>query len=97
MWMIKRLFLLAILLIAAHRINELEQQVAELKARPTIIYTVDNVGAELVGKITAKEVIEGKYTVEAGPYGKFLVSKEIYDSIEVGDDIPEILKGVSGK
>ena len=69
---------------------------AQLDARePVIIYNVDNVGAELVGKITAKEVIEGKYTVEAGPYGKFLVSKEIYDSIEVGDDIPEILKGVS--
>lgn len=68
---------------------------SQLDARePVIIYHVDNVGAELVGKITAKEVIEGKYTVEAGPYGKFLVSKEIYDSIEVGDDIPEILKGV---
>ena len=97
MGMIKRLFLLAILLIAAHRINELEQQVAELKARPTIIYTVDNAGGAMIGKVTGKAIVDGKYTLDCGVYGKFLVSKEIYDSIEVGDDIQEILKGVSGK
>lgn len=93
MWMIKRLFLLAILLIAAHRINELEQQVAELKARPTIIYTVDNAGGAMIGKVTGKAIVDGKYTLDCGVYGKFLVTKEQYEAIKVGDPIPEFLKG----
>ena len=93
MWMIKRLFLLAILLIAAHRINELEQQVAELKARPVIIYKVDNAGGLMIGKVTGKAIVDGKYTLDCGVYGKFLVTKELYDSVQVGDPIPEFLKG----
>ena len=93
MWMIKRLFLLAILLIAAHRINELEQQVAELKARPTIIYTVDNAGGAMIGKVTGKAIVDGKYTLDCGVYGKFLVTKEQYEAIKIGDPIPEFLKG----
>ena len=93
MWMIKRLFLLAILLIAAHRINELEQQVAELKARPVIIYQVDNAGGLMIGKVTGKAIVDGKYTLDCGVYGKFLVTKEQYEAIKVGDEIPEYLKG----
>jgi hypothetical protein len=51
MWMIKRLFIIAILLVAAYRISELEQQVAELKAKPAIVYQVDNAGSEMVGTV----------------------------------------------
>ena len=93
MWMIKRLFLLAILLIAAHRINELEQQVAELKVRPAIIYQVDNAGGLMIGKVTGKVIVDGKYTLDCGVYGKFLVTKEQYEAIKVGNEIPEYLKG----
>ncbi len=93
MWMIKRLFLLAILLIAAHRINELEQQVAELKAKPAIVYQVDNAGGAMIGKVTGKAIADGKYTLDCGVYGKFLVTKEQYEAIKVGDPIPEFLKG----
>lgn len=92
MWMIKRLFLLAILLIAAHRINELEQQVAELKAKPAIVYQVDNAGGAMIGKVTGKAIVDGKYTLDCGVYGKFLVTKEQYEAIKVGDPIPEFLK-----
>lgn len=58
-----------------------------------IIYRVDNAGAAMIGKITEKEIIEGRYTVTAGAYGKFLVTEEQYQEIKVGDDIPEFLKG----
>lgn len=61
--------------------------------QPIIIYQVDNAGAEMHGKITDKEVIEGRYTVTAGAYGKFLVSAEQYDQIEIGDEVPDYLKG----
>ena len=93
MELIKRLFVLGLLLVAAYRIDKLEQQVAELKAKPAIIYQVDSTGGLMIGKITAKEIIDGKYTVEAGPYGKFMVTKEQYDQISIGDPIPEFLKG----
>lgn len=61
--------------------------------QPIIIYQVDNVGAEMHGKITDKEIIEGRYTVTAGAYGKFLVSNEQYEELEIGDEIPDYLKG----
>ena len=48
----------------------------------------------MLGKITDKEVIEGKYTVTVGAYGKFLVTKEQYESLNIGDEIPDYLRGV---
>lgn len=69
------------------RIKELEQR------QPIIIHKVDNAGAEMHGRVTDKEVIDGRYTVTAGAYGKFLVTKEQYDSLAVGDEIPDYLRG----
>lgn len=57
-----------------------------------IIHKVDNVGGSIVGKVTDKEIIEGRYTITAGAYGRFLVTKEQYESVAVGDDVPEYLK-----
>ncbi|MBY4976239.1 DUF1372 family protein, partial [Streptococcus suis] len=53
----------------------------------------DNAGGVMVGQITDKEIIEGRYTVTAHAYGKFLVTKEQYEAIKVGDPIPDYLKG----
>ena len=61
--------------------------------RPIVIYKADNAGAEMPGRITDKEVIEGRYTVTAGAYGKFLLTEEQYDSLNVGDEIPDYLRG----
>lgn len=61
--------------------------------QPIIIYQVDNAGAEMHGRITGKEVIDGRYTVTAGAYGKFLVTKEQYNQLVIGDEIPDYLKG----
>lgn len=70
-----------------HLRHQLETQ------RPKIIiHAVDSAGGELVGKITDKEIIEGRYTITAGAYGRFLVTKEQYESVAVGDDVPEYLK-----
>lgn len=62
------------------------------KKQPIIIHVVDNAGGMMAGQITDKEIIEGRYTVTAGAYGKFLVTKEQYEAIKVGDQIPEYLK-----
>ena len=92
MLIIKRLFIIAILLVAVYRIDVLEKQVAELKARPAIVYQVDNAGGAMIGKVTGKAIVDGKYTLDCGVYGKFLVTKELYESVNVGDEIPEELK-----
>ncbi|HGD2289114.1 TPA: DUF1372 family protein [Streptococcus agalactiae] len=60
--------------------------------QPIIIYQVDNAGGLMLGKVIDKEIIEGRYTVTAHGYGKFLVTKEQYDSLSVGDEIPDFLK-----
>lgn len=60
--------------------------------QPIIIHVVDNAGGVMVGQITDKEIIEGRYTVTAEAYGKFLVTKEQYEEIEIGQEIPEYLK-----
>lgn len=55
------------------------------------IHRVDN-AVELHGKVTGKSMVGKLYTLDCGAYGKFLVSKEQYDSVNVGDDIPSYLK-----
>lgn len=56
-----------------------------------VIHKADN-AVELHGKITGKEMVGKLYTLDCGAYGKFLVSKEQYDAVNVGDDIPGYLK-----
>nr|DAX64500.1 MAG TPA: Protein of unknown function (DUF1372) [Caudoviricetes sp.] len=75
------------------QVVKLEQQVDELKKRkPVIIYQVDNAGGELIGTVTDKAIVDGHYTVTIGAYGKFLVTKKQYESINIGDDAPGYLK-----
>lgn len=57
-----------------------------------VIHKADN-AVELHGKVTGKSMVGKLYTLDCGAYGKFLVSKEQYDSVQVGDDIPSYLKG----
>ena len=57
--------------------------------KPIIVHNA----AVMHGKITGKEMLGKLYTIDCGAYGKFLVTKEQYDSVSVGDDIPSYLKG----
>lgn len=57
-----------------------------------VVHKVDN-ATVLHGKITGKQMVGKLYTIDCGAYGKFLVSKEQYNEINVGDDIPSFLKG----
>lgn len=42
--------------------------------------------------VTHKEEVNGRYHVTVRHCGKYLVNKEQYESISVGDDIPDYLK-----
>lgn len=57
-----------------------------------VVHKADN-ATVLHGKITGKEMVGKLYTLDCGAYGKFLVSKEQYDSVNIGDDIPSYLRG----
>lgn len=56
-----------------------------------VVHKADN-ATVMHGKITGKEMVGKLYTIDCGAYGKFLVSKEQYDQVNVGDDIPSYLK-----
>lgn len=57
-----------------------------------VVHKVDN-AAVMHGKITGKQMIGKLYTIDCEAYGKFLVTKEQYNSVNVGDEIPSYLKG----
>lgn len=42
--------------------------------------------------VTQKEEVNGRYHVTVKHYGKYLVNKDQYDSISVGDEMPDYLK-----
>ena len=75
-----------------YMIYQLGYQVAKNEQQPVIVYQVDNAGGAMIGKVTGKAIVDGKYTLDCGVYGKFLVTKEQYEAIKVGDPIPDYLK-----
>lgn len=68
-------------------------RVTNRPVKPIIVYKADN-ATVMHGKITGKEMVGKLYTIDCGAYGKFLVTKKQYDSVNVGDDIPNYLKGI---
>ena len=93
------LFFIAVfhLIVFGFKIVNQEQEIERLKNQPKIIvYEVKGAGGiiDRTGTITAKNVLEGRYTVTVNGYGNFLVTKEQYDSLRIGDQMPEYLKGL---
>lgn len=89
----KGLTIATILLVVSLAINV--TTVLRVVNRPVeaiVVHKADN-ATVLHGKVTGKEMVGKLYTLDCGPYGKFLVTKEQYDSVQVGDDIPSYLKG----
>ena len=63
------------------RIRNLEEK------RPMIVYKADNQGAEIKGKVVEKGRHGKLYTLTIRDYGIFVVTKEQFENIRVGDDI----------
>lgn len=76
-----------------YMIYQVGYQAAKNEQQPVIVYQVDSAGVEMIGKVTAKDVIDGHFYVEVSPYGKFLVTREQYEEIEIGQEMPKYLKG----
>lgn len=89
----KDLTIATILLVVSLTINVITvMRVVNRPIETVVIHKADN-AVELHGKVTGKSMVGKLYTIDCGAYGKFLVSKEQYDAVNVGDDIPSYLKG----
>jgi hypothetical protein len=63
------------------RIRDLEEK------RPITVYKADNQGAEIFGKVVEKGRHGKLYTITIRDYGIFVVTKEVYDEVKVGDEV----------
>ena len=55
--------------------------------RPMIVYKADNAGAEIFGKVLEKGRHGKLYTVTIRDYGIFVVTREQWDKVKVGDEV----------
>ena len=63
------------------RIRDLEEK------RPTLVYKADNQGAEIKGRVVHKEKIGDLHTITIKNYGIFVVTREQFEKIRVGDEV----------
>lgn len=64
-----------------NKIRNLEEK------KPMVIYKADNQGAEIKGRVVEKERHGKLYTVTIRDYGIFVVTREQYDKVKVGDEV----------
>lgn len=62
-------------------IKELEEK------RPIVVYKADNAGTEIFGKVVEKGRHGKLYTLTIRDYGVFVVTKEQWDKVKVGDEV----------
>ena len=55
--------------------------------RPIVVYKADNQGAEIKGRVVEKGRHGKLYTVTIRDYGIFVVTREQYDKVKVGDEV----------
>ena len=55
--------------------------------RPMVVYKADNAGAEIFGKVVEKGRHGKLYTVTIRDYGVFVVTKEQWEKVKVGDEV----------
>ncbi len=62
-------------------IKELEEK------RPMVFYKADNQGTEIFGKVVEKGRHGKLYTLTIRDYGIFVVTKDVYEKVKVGDEV----------
>lgn len=55
--------------------------------RPMVVYRADNQGAEIKGRVVEKGRHGKLYTLTIRDYGVFVVTKEVYEKIRIGDEV----------
>lgn len=83
----KRFIAIWILLSAGLNIRQMDRIRDLEEKRPIIVYKADNQGAEIKGRVLQKEKIGDLHTITIKNYGIFVVTKEVYDTVKVGDEV----------
>lgn len=83
----KRFIAVWILLSAGLNIWQMDKIRNLEKKKPMVIYQADNQGAEIMGKVVEKGRHGKLYTVTIRDYGIFVVTKEQWDKVKVGDEV----------
>ena len=83
----KRFIAICILLSAGLNIWQMDRIRDLEEKKPMVIYKADNAGAEIFGKVLEKGRHGKLYTVTIRDYGIFVVTKEVYEKIRVGDEV----------
>lgn len=55
--------------------------------RPMVVYKADNQGAEIFGRVIEKGRHGKLYTLTIRDYGVFVVTREQFEKIKVGDEV----------
>jgi gp27 len=83
----KRFIAIWILLSAGLNVWQSIQIKKSEEKRPIVIYKADNQGAEIFGKVLEKGRHGKLYTLTIRDYGVFVVTKDVYDKVKVGDEV----------
>ena len=83
----RRFIVIWILLSAVFNIWKCIQIKKLEEKRPMVIYKADNQGAEIFGKVVEKGRHGKLYTVTIRDYGIFVVTREQFEKIRIGDEV----------
>ena len=83
----KRFIAVWILLSAGLNIWQMDKIRILEEKKPMVIYKADNQGAEIFGKVVEKGRHGKLYTITVRDYGVFVVTKEVYENVKVGDEV----------
>ena len=83
----KRFIAVWILLSAGLNIWQMDKIRILEEKKPMVIYKADNQGAEIFGKVVEKGRHGKLYTITIRDYGVFVVTKEQFEKIKVGDEV----------
>lgn len=83
----KRFITVCILVSAGLNIWQMDKIRDLEKKKPVVIYKADNAGAEIFGKVLEKGRHGKLYTLTIRDYGVFVVTKDVYEKVKVGDEV----------
>ena len=83
----KRFIAIWILVSAGLNIWQMDRIRVLEEKRPMVVYKADNAGAEIFGRVLEKGRHGKLYTVTIRDYEIFVVTKEQFEKIKVGDEV----------
>ena len=84
---LKRFITVCILVSAGLNIWQMDRIRVLEEKRPMVVYKADNAGAEIFGKVVEKGRHGKLYTLTIRDYGVFVVTKDVYEKVKVGDEV----------